>query len=577
MNRLLLTLGIVVVLACPLSSWAQFETRGSTPIVTYPWAVATGDFNHDGKTDVAATAWLTGQVAVYLGRGNGTFEQPVYYNIDPQSESTYGIQAADLNHDGNIDLAVADFLGNNISILLGNGDGTFQPPMQFPTTGTPMSLAVGDFNNDGNADLVVYNSTTTAYISVLLGNGDGTFQPPMDNSSVYSCTEGPDSIAVGDFNRDNKLDVACSGEGAYVLLGNGDGTLQGAVSYPAGASLAVAVGDLNHDNNPDLVVSGYGVFVLLGNGDGTFKPAVAYPANSSGSVGIADVNGDGNLDVVVSTFSNANRGDQSFADVLLGNGDGSLQHSTSYPTGQDSVIWVADLNNDHQTDLLGADFGGSDIIVLLNTGVITFSPTTPLSFPPQLVGTASQPRHVTMTNNGAGTLSISSISTKQPFQLASDTTCGTSLPAGAKCTLSVAFQPTTATIGLQSGLVSVSDNASSKPQIIELSGTGTTLTVSPSQLNFGSQKVGTKSAPQTVTVTNTGTIAVRVTGVVLEGTDYYDYSQTNTCGKQIAPGASCTMSVTFVPQATGNRTAAIEINGPNGAEWQGIALTGSGT
>jgi hypothetical protein len=222
-----------------------------------------------------------------------------------------------------------------------------------------------------------------------------------------------------------------------------------------------------------------------------------------------------------------------------------------------------------------ADYGGNAVGVLLNTGVASFSPTTPLSFNPQLLGTASPPHTVTLTNAGTTTLSITSLSTKKPFQLGGGTTCGTTVAPGANCTLSVIFKPTV--MGLKSGLLVLNDSASIKPEVIELSGTGTTLTVSPSKLNFGSQKVGTKSAPQTVTVTNTGNTAVSVTGVSITGNGYYDYSETNTCGTQINPGATCTISITFDPGLKGTRSAAAVINGPGGVVWQHVQLTGTGT
>jgi hypothetical protein len=173
--------------------------------------------------------------------------------------------------------------------------------------------------------------------------------------------------------------------------------------------------------------------------------------------------------------------------------------------------------------------------------MVSFSPTTPLSFFPQLLGTTSYSQDVTLTNTGTTALSISSISVHKPFLLGGKTTCGASVAAGANCTLSVLFQPTV--MGLKTGLLVLSDSASTQPQVIELSGTGTTLTVSPTQLNFGSQKVNTKSPPQHATVTNTGNTAVSVAGVSITGTDSYDYSQTNTCGSQIDPGATCGISV----------------------------------
>jgi hypothetical protein len=569
---------LILIVALATAASAQFETRSSSPVTENPRSLAVADFNHDGKLDVAAAVYYTGKVAVLLGRGDGTFQPAVYYNIDSQLESVDSVAVADFNHDGNLDIAVADRLGQNISVLLGNGDGTFQPPVPFATNAQPTFVGVGDFNGDGNPDLIVADPP---YISVLLGNGDGTFQPPLDNASFSLY---PVGIAVGDLNRDGKLDVAAAGSGflqiSYgILLGNGDGTFQPAALYPLNyVPGSIVAADLNGDHKLDLVIGGFGqsLSVLLGNGNGTFQAETDYSTpNAANQVAVADFSGDGVPDIAVLGCCSSPLG-PAFATLFVGNGSGTFQQGASFPAGLGSgSLAGTDLNGDHKPDLVAADDGGNAVNVLLNTGSVSFSPTTPLSFNPQLLGTASPPHTVTLTNTGTATLSITSISTKKPFQLGGGTTCGTSVAPGAKCTLSIIFKPTV--MGLKSGLLVLNDSASSKPQVIELSGTGTTLTVSPSKLNFGSRKVGTKSPPQNVTVTNTGNTAVSVTGVSITGNGYYDYSETNTCGTQINAGATCTISITFAPITKGTRTALAQINGPGGVVWQAVSLTGTGT
>ena len=567
---------LVAFLTLQLPALGQFESRSSSPVVDAPQSIVLADFNHDGKIDVATTALLTSEVAVSLGKGDGTLQPAVYYLIDSQGESAYWIATADFNGDGNADLAVADYLGNNVSILLGNGDGTFQPPVRYPTTKRPTFVATGDFNGDGRPDLIVADAP---YVSVLLGNGDGTFQMPLDNDSLSPAGFLP--VALGDFNHDGKLDavvLTLDNLEIGILLGNGDGTFDLTGQYAAGAfTSSVVVGDFNGDHKLDLAVSDdleNQIYILLGNGDGTFQAEPPFFSNEPAAMTSADVNGDGKLDLVL--FTGTNPFPRCQVTVMLGNGNGTFQAPTSYQAfGEPAQIAVADLNGDRKPDIVAADYLGNGLDVLLNTGVVAFTPTTPLGFSPQLLGGVSPSQKVTMTNMGTNALSIASISAKQPFQLTSGTTCGKSLAAGARCTLSVVFKPTT--IGFQNGLVAISDSASSKPQMIELSGTGTTLTASPPQINFGSQKVGTQSAPQNVTVTNTGSIAIKVAGVSIAGADPFDYLETNTCGKQIAPGATCTVSITFFPQAKGTRTASTEITGPNNAEWQSIFVTGMGT
>ncbi|HZP62669.1 MAG TPA: FG-GAP-like repeat-containing protein [Terriglobales bacterium] len=558
------------------SAAAQFETRSSSPIIYEPQSVAVADFNHDGKLDVASTAYTYGQVAVLLGRGDGTFQSAVYYDlIDSELVS---IAAADFNGDGNIDLAVVDQLGQNfvqnISILLGNGDGTFRSPVPYPTTEFPTFVDVGDFNNDGKPDLIVVDGQ---YVSVMLGNGDGTFQPPKDNS-IFSSNA---PLGLGDFDRDGNLDVAVpespGGLGLGILLGNGDGTFREGAEYALGSASTVTVGDFNGDHKLDLaaIVAGSNpVQIFLGNGDGTFQLGASYFANYFAGLSNADVNGDGKVDLLFVTLSLPIAINQ--LTVMLGNGDGTFQPPVSYGSFSYEVLDLAvgDFNRDHQPDVVVADSLGNAVDVLLNTGVVSFSPTTPLSFSPQLLGISSAPQSVTLTNTSKTALSIGSKQVSAPFKFASGTTCGSSVAPGAKCTLSLIFHPTT--MGLKSGLVTLNDSASGKPQVVELSGTGTTLTVSPPQLDFGKQKVHTLSPPQNVTVTNTGSTAVSITGIAMGGAYPTDYVETNTCGSQLDAGATCTISISFGPGFGGTITATAVINGPGGALWQQVPVTGKG-
>jgi len=563
---------VLLLLALQTESLAQFETSSSSPIIYDPQAVAIGDFNRDGKLDVAAAAWYSSQVAVMLGNGNGTFRTPLYYTIDSNPESLPWVVAADFRGNGIVDLAAADEDGQNVSILLGNGDGTFQSPVQYSTSPYgPRYIVVGDFNGDGIPDLLTGDGT------LLIGNGDGTFQPPIQ--SVIT-TSGEIPLAVGDFNHDGNLDVAVLGPlpdnlGLQILLGNGDGTFREGAQYAVGEfANSITVGDFNGDHKLDLAVTNgtaNQVHIFLGNGDGTFRSEPPLSISGPAAITTADVNGDGNSDLlfITQTFPS---GLTQFT-VMLGNGNGTFQKSANYSSFTLATdLAVGDFNGDHKPDVAVADFNGASAVdVLLNTGVVSFSPTTPISFNPQFLGTTSAPQQIKLTNTGTTTLSITSKRVSGPFQLATGTTCGSTVAAGARCTLSVVFHPTAA--GFKSGLLELNDSASSKPQVVELTGTGTPLTVSPSGVDFGQQKVGTKSAPQNVTVTNTGDTAVGVTSISVIGNDF---SETNTCGTQINAGASCTISVTFAPAFKGPQGAMVVISGPNGAVWQQIQLTGTG-
>src|SRR5438094_118418 len=205
----------------------------------------------------------------------------------------------DFNRDHKLDLAVPNPNSNNVSILLGNGDGTFRPSVEYSVGQSPVRAAVGDFNRDGKLDLVVANNVSNN-VSVLLGNGDGSFRTAVE----YSAGENPTAVAVGDFNRDGKLDAVVTDGGSNkvtVLLGNGDGSFQSPATYSTGYQPSVAVGDLNGDGKLDFAIAhiGFGtVTTLLGNGNGGFQQTVSYTVPAGVMlIALGDFNGDGKLDL----------------------------------------------------------------------------------------------------------------------------------------------------------------------------------------------------------------------------------------------------------------------------------------
>ncbi|HVI06849.1 MAG TPA: FG-GAP-like repeat-containing protein [Candidatus Binatia bacterium] len=468
---------VVVLYLCLVfaPAHAQFETRGRSLAEVSPYSVATGDFNHDGNLDMAvASAGTSGgpSVSVQLGRGDGTFLPATNYfaGVGPTS-----IAAAELNRDGNLDLVVANSLSNYISVFLGNGDGTFTPSSQNPAVEAPQSfVTVGDINGDGIPDLIgLSTSNPCKCISVFLGNGDGTFQDAVVTEPPFDV----ESIGIGDFNHDGKLDVVTAGNFTVnVLLGNGDGTFTYGASYPSGESpSSIAVADFNGDHNLDLAIAnseGGSVSVLLGKGDGIFQQPVNYPIAFAPSVAVADVNGDHKLDLVLASNVIRQRNGYSGATVFLGNGDGTFQQPGSFyesvPDSSANFVTLGDFNNDGKPDIAITD-GYPDVVVMLNTGVVSFSPSTMLLFNQQAVGTTGAAQKVTLTNTGSVALKIASI--KAAGQFGMTTTCSKAVAAGAHCTISVAFSPKTK--GKQNGTVTIVDSASSKPQVIAMQGTGT--------------------------------------------------------------------------------------------------------
>jgi hypothetical protein len=350
-----------------------FQPAVNYPAGYAPASVAVGDFNGDGKLDLAVANFgipccsgPRGSVAILLGNGDGTFQPPSHYAA---GSNPLSIATADFNNDGKLDLAVStDYSG--VQVLLGNGDGTFQPAVRYNVPAYAASLAIADFNNDGKPDLAVAD---TAGVSILLGNGDGTFQAAVN----YNTGSAPSSVAVADFNRDGKPDLAVANSetlGVSVLLGTGTGAFQPAINYPLGDGAgSVVAADFNRDGKPDLAVDTYdGLTIMMGKGNGAFVEPVNYPLQGPpGSVVTGDFNLDGKLDLAITTSSGVS--------VLLGKGNGAFYPAVYYPVGGTPLsLAVSDFNNDGKPDL-AVTVGGtanniSNISVLLGNGDGTFRP-----------------------------------------------------------------------------------------------------------------------------------------------------------------------------------------------------------
>ena len=548
------------------NAWAQFEARAALPLPPGAFSVAAGDFNNDGKLDIVVTD--DGGFSVSLGNGDGTFQKPVFH----ATQLSYSLAVADFNGDGNLDIVVANENLNpsTVSVYLGNGDGTFRAPINSPTTAANEFVAVGDFNGDHKVDIVVIDSP---YISILLGNGDGTFKQPTDNSSFI----GPQSLAVGDFNSDRKLDVVVVGffggsTNLAVLLGNGDGSLQDALNHPLSLEpSSVSVGDFNRDGKLDAVVADkdLNITVFLGDGNGGFGSPKNYDTTglSGGPVVVADLNKDGKLDLAVQTASGSVGG----VDVFWGLGDGTFEQAQFFGTAESGLPVMGDFNNDSWLDLVMVNALWAT--TALNTGSADFSPSAPLSFGLRLAGTTSPSRILKLTNLGADAMTIRSVTVSGPFQATN--TCGGQLSAGSSCTFNVTFSPSRA--GAQSGTITLVDSASSKPQVVELTGTGTFIEALPTSINFGSQKVGTTSGARHIAVTNTGSDAVTYNSVSVQGKNASDFSETDNCtGRSIPPDGVCQINVTFTPNKMGERTAEVEVTPKSTTAPAPVELTGTG-
>jgi hypothetical protein len=330
-----------------------------------PTAVVAGDFNNDGKTDFAMSGNPEGFVSVLLGNGDGTFQTPVIYPVAFNPET---IAAGDFNGDGNTDLIVTGVEGNLVfSVLQGNGDGTFRAAVNSPAGMSGGALFVADANGDGKPDLLSVGSG----VSFFPGIGDGTFGP----STSTTLTGGFFSVAgVADFNGDGVADLALvtSNSLPVVAIGNGDGTFGPtfAIGTAISAFPSIATGDLNGDGKPDIVIGAGSVqTVYLGRGDGTFLPGVNYSA--SGTPVIADFNGDGIADfaAVGQTVT-----------LFQGNGDGTFTQSLTYTTSATPfTAFAAELNGDGRADIVAinnaSSFNGTATVLLGVAAGLNFNVT----------------------------------------------------------------------------------------------------------------------------------------------------------------------------------------------------------
>jgi FG-GAP-like repeat len=341
-------------------------TTSSVSTGVGPFPIAVGDFNRDGNLDVAVANQTDFTVSVLLGKGDGTFFPRVDYSLGPKptTQAHLGLIVSDFNQDNIPDLAIAG--GPNVTVFLGKGDGTFGPASHFSTLNGPESLVAGDFNRDGHVDIAVGTSTINGVDTLLLGNGDGTFR----RGTNFLGGKNAVAVTTGAFTISGFLDLATLGNAlhenaVYFLPGKGDGTFGTLSKDPTGSlPKSIQAADLNGDDRLDLIVTDNGadsVSVLLGNGDGTFLSHVEYPAGTKPiGLALADVNGDGMLDLVVTCV-----GTNQMA-ILLGNGNGTFQTPAFYKTGKSPrAVAVGDFNNDGKLDFVVANWGSNTLTVLI--------------------------------------------------------------------------------------------------------------------------------------------------------------------------------------------------------------------
>jgi hypothetical protein len=645
------------------------------------WGIATGDFNGDGKLDIATVSLNENTLNVFLGNGDGTFTGGFTYTFTGPN-SPMSVIAADVHGEGKLDLIVTCYNslnvngGGTVSVFFGNGDGTFSHDADYVVNNRPVSVIAADFNGDGSLDLAAtVNDAGT--VAILINNEDGTFQAPVS----YAASTGAYWLAVGDFNEDGNLDLAVTNycitgqspivcTGSYigtisVLLGNGDGTFQTASSFPAGtAPNGIAAAALSQGGNTDLLVtdaSDGSLLVLLGNGNGTFQTPVTYPADAGSGDGsfltTGDFNRDGKLDVIASGLSLVE---------FLGNGDGTLQQAVDYYRSSSGYPYFqvagGDFNGDGRPDIaVGFNFVFS---VFLNAGGTTRQPTTTTvqtinngcgnatvtanvasggqtptgTLTLQLDGQYYTPAQFgSLNSSGNASLNLSALSvglhtivvvysgdsltqgsinsSSVNIQPAASSTALSSnpnpslvgqfvtftaevtVPSSSQGCLSgsVEFLDGTTVLGssqLYQGYASLMTSAlavgnhsitakylgstyvapSVSPVLVQVVGAAANVVFNPTSLSFPSTPVGQSSPAQPVTLTNTGTLPLTIASISASG----DFSETNNCGTTVAGGQSCTINVTFTPTQGGARSGDITVDDNASSGQQMVPLTGTG-
>jgi hypothetical protein len=531
-----------------------------------PTGAVVGDFEKKGALDVAMLSnqqiGSTYFYDVYILSNDDTGAMSLIHTYTLQQPG-HAIVTADFSGDGNLDLMVVgtDPITQewSYSVLLGNGDGSFQPPIFYPQSVVPTtngySIVVAEFNNDKKLDVAITSGNSS--LALLLGNGDGTFTAPS-----YVFDAGASSLLSADFNGDGKLDIAAGGSTpsapylqTAILFGNGDGTFQPAV-FPTSLNgfAAQFTADLNNDGKPDLVSFQPGQ-VALGNGDGTFTllPALPYSVTA-----IADFNGDGKPDVLVTAYSSSGHPEQT--GVLLGNGDGTFGPFINLMTSgvlASSPVLIADMNGDGRPDIVFPwenVQGLCGFCIPIPSGVGVLLNTTPSSF--AISASALSPAPVTAGNSATSTVTVAPTF---GFNSAVTLSCA-GLPSGASC----AFYPPSIANSSGTSTLTITTNTSvaAGTYAVHVQGTsGSIVNSTPVSLmvqgapGFTISAASGSPTSQTISAGQTASFTL-----ALAGTESFTGTVNLSCAitPTVTPAPSCTLSSSSV-QISGSRTQSVTV------------------
>lgn len=435
-------------IAAGVAFFLAYGLQAQTPLCFAPAAnystaatafcVHSGDFNEDGHPDLAVANFLGNNISILIGSASGTFAPPVHYTVLPLP---FAVTSADVNNDTHLDLVVASSANNGLSILTGNGTGAFTTLATPPTTTTnPIFVVATDLNGDGNVDLAVACPPLN-YVAVFIGNGAAGFASGV----TYTCGTAPRHIVAKDFNNDTKPDLAVVNDQSNdvaILINSGTGTFGPATSYQTGMNpYAVDAGDFNNDGKLDLAVAHFSqnhISVLIGNGNGTFAAPVNFAAGSQmQSIVSRDFNGDGKVDLATANYGTNN------ASIYLGNGNGTFASARNYATAAGPLhLTAADFDSNGKIDLAVACSNYNGATVLLSKPLPLISVSS---------GSVCRGNSYTLTPTGANTYTFSGgNSVVSPVTTTNYTIAGTSANGctnTAVATVSVNASPTIAANG----------------------------------------------------------------------------------------------------------------------------------
>ncbi len=569
----------------------SFGATANFGVASSPQSVAVGDFNLDGKLDLAAANNIaSNNVSVLLGNGAGSFGTATFFGAGSQA---VGVAVGDFNLDGKPDLVTANLASANISLLLGNGAGSFGTPSNFTVGTQPFALAVGDFNLDGKPDLAVANNSSGT-VTVLPGTGGGSF----GTATTLTVGTNPRSLVVGDFNQDGKPDLAVANfftNNVSVLLGNGAGAFGAATNFAVGTRpQSVAVGDFNQDGKADLATansSGNSVSVLLGNGAGSFGAASSFTVGTSPfSVVVGDFNRDGKADLAAANGSSGN------VSVLLGDGAGSFAAATNFGVGTSpQLVVTGDFNQDGKSDLAVANAGSSNVSVLLNsccpviTGTVSGSTTVCPGVGATVTVTVTggvAPYSVTLSNGGgtqtgSGPLSFPVTPGSTTTYTVQSGTDANGCPITGSGSATVTVSPTPAAFNVTGG-GSFCIGGSGVPVGLSGSETGVNYQLFFAASPVGSPVAGTGSAISFGNQTNPGTYTVVATNATtnctanMTGSATVNVNPTPTVFNVTGGGSFCTGGTGVAVGLSGSQTG-VNYQLFNGASPVGSPVAGTGS